>query len=747
MNTFMDRVNAIVQQNQQPQNMMAAPQPEPSYPDAGMGALSSVANGAPRQTEIMGQPHMLAYINPQEEAMIQSQRGGMPAFEGPGGVPAYWFHSSSGPSFSESVSKAKDKVTSWFSGTPTTPAAPVVNNNNNDSQPVVAAPVVTTPVVTKARENKLLSGGGDDGIGNWGALGDALGGIGDALGITNYSGVTTDFGSDSENATAINTALSEANTEFEIRTLSAPGKSYDGQEYYVDANGTWQGNLPKNTITETLANWFTPLDNAKYENGQLINSSTGESLAGGGTTKNVFGFDDTIYGVADDFSNNIVDTTDMTQNQINAANLTYEDKPPSALSYAASFLPYALPGIAGEIAPFLFSNSLQSGIDSRGLNIDDHKAALLSGATPIYNEAGEYTGFDSSTREGNLEGIFDDPMSFMPPSSEGTDFTITQEDIDYINILNQQYGGANATAIGSLVDLAAGNSGVVSEYSDILAQEDGTSLKVGDVLNTGDFVNEAYKDDANNDGVDDYDRFNAVFNAQSTAAILDPFGMSTENGFITSDGTEYYIQGDGSVQEVVNGQVTYDSAESGLTVEEVIEKVIVEPVFGTTCPEGYSYDEGKGSCVRDTVIEVPPNTECPTGYSYDDSTSSCVKDTDIIDNPTSEDDNSVSTTTVVTTTVDELADQLYNRYYKGGSGKFLPDWLQRYVSGTTLDQLLSKVTVDGKDYYKTPDGKYIEASELIGAANLGPELTLEEKTGNQTETVTTTQTTEEEPEG
>ena len=45
----------------------------------------------PRQTEIMGQPHMLAYINPQEEALIQSQRGGMPALEGPEGVPAFYF--------------------------------------------------------------------------------------------------------------------------------------------------------------------------------------------------------------------------------------------------------------------------------------------------------------------------------------------------------------------------------------------------------------------------------------------------------------------------------------------------------------------------------------------------------------------------------------------------------------------------------------------------------------------------------
>jgi len=59
MNTFIDRVNAIVQSNQ---SSMAQ---NVSYPDAGMGALENVVSGAPRQTEIMGQPHMLAYINPQ----------------------------------------------------------------------------------------------------------------------------------------------------------------------------------------------------------------------------------------------------------------------------------------------------------------------------------------------------------------------------------------------------------------------------------------------------------------------------------------------------------------------------------------------------------------------------------------------------------------------------------------------------------------------------------------------------------
>ena len=84
MNTFMDRVNAIVQKNQMPQAMMG--QPEPAYPDAGIGALENVVSGAPRQTEIMGQPHMLAYINPQEEQMLRDAGGaGLP---GPDGVPA-----------------------------------------------------------------------------------------------------------------------------------------------------------------------------------------------------------------------------------------------------------------------------------------------------------------------------------------------------------------------------------------------------------------------------------------------------------------------------------------------------------------------------------------------------------------------------------------------------------------------------------------------------------------------------------
>ena len=47
-----------------------------------------IASFIPQQTQIMGQPHRLAYVNPQEEQMMLDAGGaGTP---GPGGIPAYW---------------------------------------------------------------------------------------------------------------------------------------------------------------------------------------------------------------------------------------------------------------------------------------------------------------------------------------------------------------------------------------------------------------------------------------------------------------------------------------------------------------------------------------------------------------------------------------------------------------------------------------------------------------------------------
>ena len=47
--------------------------------------------GVPRQTMIADQPHMLAYINPEEEMMLQDYRQDAPTVPGPGNIPSYYY--------------------------------------------------------------------------------------------------------------------------------------------------------------------------------------------------------------------------------------------------------------------------------------------------------------------------------------------------------------------------------------------------------------------------------------------------------------------------------------------------------------------------------------------------------------------------------------------------------------------------------------------------------------------------------
>ena len=80
------------------------------------GALSSI----PRKTTIGGQPHMLAYINPEEESLIQDYRGNIPPVAGPDGVPAYW-----------SWGESSFNPSNWGGGD-TSSSAPAASSNNND---------------------------------------------------------------------------------------------------------------------------------------------------------------------------------------------------------------------------------------------------------------------------------------------------------------------------------------------------------------------------------------------------------------------------------------------------------------------------------------------------------------------------------------------------------------------------------------------------------------------------------------
>lgn len=299
--------------------------------------------------------------------------------------------------------------------------------------------------------------------------------------------------------------------------------TFDNKTNNIGSFSSLGGAPIQNTTRETMANLLTPGDNAAYVNGQLINTLDGTSLEGGGYTVDpVTGQRDYVYGVSDDYSNNLqVDTTGMGDIEARAAianQVMQRDVPPSDLAYFTSFLPgMAVPLVGG----YLGEKMLEGGIEGRRSVIAEQTAALEAGATPIYNEKGEYVGYNNA-----------------PSSSSYGDFDA---------------GGSTAT-------------------------------------------------------------------------------------------------------------VNYD-------------------------PSSYKNNS------KDRVDQDPT------------SVFSQARDARISG---SDDNNDMSRS--------DVANDIFSRYYKGGSGIGLPDWLRRYASGISIDELLSKQTLDdGTVMYKTPDGKYIEEKYLTGA--------------------------------
>ena len=481
-NSFIDRVNAIVQQNQST---------DPAYPDAGIGALENVANNVPRQTVIADQPHMLAYINPQEEQMLRDMGGaGLP---GPDGIPSYFFFGGDTGfgSFGDSVRDTATNIGSSIRDT----ASNVYNT------------------VSTAATNTF---------GDQGYIETAADKIYDFDGDSTPANTVTNTGTNTTTATnevvtepnelelSYNSTKTQAELEAEARAAGQEMYMYMGNYYsvpdeVVETEDT-VGALPtgSNSVRETLANLVTPFDGAKYIDGVLTNTTTGEDMTGGGTATGLLG-ENYVYGVSDDpTTGTAVDTTGMSEDEATVAEIKDDllrDIPPNDLAYFGSFfanrvIPYFGGAIAGKM--------LDQGIEGRRAIVDEQISALETGATPLFNDAGEYIGFDTSTMTGNVSAILD-------------------------------------------------------EYGD---DPNKTGLLPGDLPEDVETAENK--------------RFNTVFDAQSTAADADPTGMSTEDGFITTgsgygalDGTEYYIEGDGSVQEVTDGIVNYDDAKSGETVESV----------------------------------------------------------------------------------------------------------------------------------------------------------------------------------
>jgi hypothetical protein len=125
------------------------------------------------------------------------------------------------------------------------------------------------------------------------------------------------------------------------------------------------------------------------------------------------------------------------------------------------------------------------------------------------------------------------------------------------------------------------------------------------------------------------------------------------------------------------------------------------------------------------VVEVKNTKDGPeivTGNDDDD-------DITTITGVGDDDDNGVATVDPA------ILSNIWKRYYKGSGMEFLPPWMRRWASGEEIDLILTKVTVDGKEYYQTPDGQYIDPAELVGTKE-------EDISEGGTETSTETETEE-----
>jgi len=164
------------------------------------------------------------------------------------------------------------------------------------------------------------------------------------------------------------------------------------------------------------------------------------------------------------------------------------------------------------------------------------------------------------------------------------------------------------------------------------------ALTVGQTLNLPAYSNPAYQADADGDGVIDYERFGQVYEAQKAAADALPkydnfkdylLGVgpagSTEQGFITEDGKEFFVDAGGNVVEVTDSIVPFEvgggedvAAALGVTDattgdgEDTKNYTIGEDGTIICNQEGYVYSEAAGMCVPADEVEGGDETDTGT---------------------------------------------------------------------------------------------------------------------------------------
>ena len=414
------------------------------------GALESI----PRLTTINGQPHMLAYINPEEEGLIQEYRENTPPIVGPNGVPAYgWFSDTFGGGSSSSSSSA--------------------SSNDDD----------------------------DDGPGFFESIGNAITSVGSAISNTVSSAV--DYVSDAGSAaveTISNVASNVGNVASDVVTEVVTLGAADTQTFNPDET--------QDAIDQTVA-----ANPGSSFNDGVITSSSGETLSVG-------------TNVSDETFTN--ETNDAV---VNVQEADPENQP--------AFMDDAVADFYASQATDFVTDAGQAALDTLT------EIVTLGGAdTQTYN-----TTENNATENNNT--ILESIANFITPNDGQT----------YVDsVLVDTSDAINAT-------LAANEGSSYDGDTNTITGSDGSTIGIGTNVDADDITDALYSEllPGGSGGSTDLDDFQALYEAQSTAAELDPTGGSTATGFLVDEGFTADLDGDG-VAETYNDDTEYSLNQDGSIV-------------------------------------------------------------------------------------------------------------------------------------------------------------------------------------
>ena len=659
------------------------------------GTVGMEMGGAvPMQTSIAGQPHMLSYINQDEEALLRSFGGS--GIAGPGGIPSY------PPTGVTSSGGASDAPKTFDSGY----KAITTNYKDDDDNDKT---YTDTSTITGIEDASGQDYDGDGNIGGGSTDGGSTGGgstDGGSTGGGSTGGGSTPvvyrdmygrrYGSQAE-ADAANRIIAQQQSDTPDRTID---KAIAGPDLaYDDALSLTQGVIPPQ-----FSGAVPPESQFSYGNIGGIYANDSDASFGFNLPPAVIEPDTSQTGL---FRDVLIDpeSTSFLPDIINL------DAPTGGTGTTTTTFPTGGPGTFGSTGlPAAPDANTTSGIQpassttaqnlNQGLGSENVVKPKPRPTTGNQNASNTNTGNQnaSNTNTGNQNAS--NTNTLTPEELEKLKASLGEQvPISGVEkVFNQVIGSAffglgsgladklKASSEGerqAIVDqhLDALNSGATPVYDDkgeYVGFDMSTMNTFADKVLGADDISvflPGGSADADGDGIIDSDRFNQVFDAQSTAADFDKFGQSTENGFITSDGREFFVDATGNVVEVTDGTVPFEIFGGDDTID----------IFNTTTNNNNNNNDNNNN-----------TTDGPdTGHTVDDNGNKVCNTEGYVYNPATK----ICEPAKVTETSDDVGINI-------GSG----------TSGTSFDDVLSNVVIPAPNI--APISANIQPMKMGGMAGL-----------------------------